>query len=104
MEAYVAPGDRRARERVSGDRGKPYYHLVLLAQNAVDHKNLVKLSSLAYTQRFYSNPLLARDPPATSTDGTHASSARPAGQLRCILQNVCLKDLVVQRSISNARI
>src|SRR3954447_17583798 len=60
MEAYVAPGDRRTRARAAplGARGssrssKPYYHLVLLAQYAVGYRNLVKLSSLAYTEGFY---------------------------------------------------
>src|SRR6266513_2628097 len=48
IEAYVAPGDRRARDRVGGDRGKPYYHLVVLAQNAIGYKYVVKFSSLAY--------------------------------------------------------
>src|SRR5438128_4899677 len=52
MEAYVAPGSRRARERLAGPRAKPYYHLVLLARDAVGYRNLVKLSSLAYTEGF----------------------------------------------------
>src|SRR6476660_2882168 len=45
MEAYVAPADRRNRDR-EGTR-KPYYHLVLLAKNNIGYKNLTKLSSLA---------------------------------------------------------
>src|SRR5690242_19360203 len=42
MEAYVAPGSRLERGRQSA-KAKPYYHLVLLARDAVGYKNLVKL-------------------------------------------------------------
>ncbi|MGI9043789.1 MAG: PHP domain-containing protein, partial [Gemmatimonadaceae bacterium] len=59
MEAYVAPGDRRVKER-EGNR-KPYYHLVLLAINEVGYKNLVKLSSLGFTEGFYSRPRVDRE-------------------------------------------
>ena len=60
MEAYVAPGDRRTRGRPAPGM-KPYFHLVLLARDMVGYKNLVKLSSLAYTEGFYSKPRVDRD-------------------------------------------
>ncbi|HEX6628335.1 MAG TPA: PHP domain-containing protein, partial [Gemmatimonadaceae bacterium] len=75
MEAYVAPGDRRARDRVGGDRGKPYFHLVLLAQNSTGYKNLVKLSSLAYTEGFYAKPRMDRELLAKYNEGIVISSA-----------------------------
>jgi DNA polymerase-3 subunit alpha len=81
MEAYVAPGDRRARDRVGGDRGKPYYHLVLLAQNATGYKNLVKLSSLAYTEGFYAKPRMDRELLAKYNEGIVVSSACMAGEI-----------------------
>ena len=81
MEAYVAPGDRRARDRVGGDRGKPYYHLVLLAQNATGYKNLVKLSSLAYTEGFYAKPRVDRELLAKYSEGIVVSSACMAGEI-----------------------
>ena len=40
---------------------KPYFHLVLLARDMVGYKNLVKLSSLAYTEGFYSKPRVDRE-------------------------------------------
>ena len=40
---------------------KPYYHLVLLARDMAGYKNLVKLSSLAYTEGFYSKPRVDRE-------------------------------------------
>ncbi len=81
MEAYVAPGDRRARERVGGDRGKPYFHLVLLAQNSTGYKNLVKLSSLAYTEGFYAKPRMDRELLAKYNEGIVVSSACMAGEI-----------------------
>jgi len=44
MEAYVAPGDRRTRER-EGNR-KPYFHLVILAKNQIGYRNLAKSSRI----------------------------------------------------------
>ena len=52
MEAYVAPGDRRHRSwAAAGERN--YFHLVLLARDLQGYRNLVKLSSIAYTEGFY---------------------------------------------------
>src|SRR5262249_28910659 len=60
MEAYVAPGDRRDRTtQAGGTQGaqkKPYYHQILLATNATGYANLVRLSSIAYTEGFYYKP------------------------------------------------
>src|ERR1041385_3723571 len=82
MEAYVAPGDRRARERVGhGTKTKPYYHLVLLARDAVGYRNLVKLSSLAYTEGFYSKPRVDRELLAKFSEGIIVSSACMAGEI-----------------------
>ena len=69
MEAYVAPGDRRTRGR-PGPGQKPYYHLVLLARDLVGYKNLVKLSSLGYTEGFYTKPRIDRE-----QDGGRAGDA-----------------------------
>ena len=79
MEAYVATGDRRSRER-EGNR-KPYYHLVVLAKNAAGYRNLVKLSSLAYTEGFYSRPRVDRELLARYNEGLIVSSACMAGEV-----------------------
>ncbi|MDQ2889173.1 MAG: DNA polymerase III subunit alpha [Gemmatimonadota bacterium] len=88
MEAYVAPGDRRSRQRFEGapERGKAvksraYYHLVLLAQNETGYRNLVKLSSLGYTEGFYSKPRIDRELLARYNDGIVVSSACMAGEV-----------------------
>lgn len=81
MEAYVAPGDRRSRQRIEGRKSRAYYHLVLLAQNATGYKNLVKLSSLSYTEGFYSKPRVDRELLARYNEGLIVSSACMAGEV-----------------------
>ena len=80
MEAYVAPGDRRTKGRPAPGI-KPYYHLVLLARDMVGYKNLVKLSSLAYTEGFYSKPRVDRELLAKYNEGLIVSSACLAGEI-----------------------
>ncbi len=80
MEAYVASGDRRARTR-SGPGERNYYHLILLAQNLTGYRNLVKLSSLAYTQGFYGRPRVDRELLAKYNEGIIVSSACMAGEV-----------------------
>jgi DNA polymerase-3 subunit alpha len=80
MEAYVAPGDRRQRSRtVSGT--KPYFHLVLLARDAIGYRNLVKLSSFAFTEGFYTKPRVDRELLAQYNEGIIVSSACMAGEI-----------------------
>jgi DNA polymerase-3 subunit alpha len=80
MEAYVAPGDRRVKGRPAPGV-KPYFHLVLLARDLVGYKNLVKLSSLAYTEGFYSKPRVDRELLAKYSEGLIVSSACLAGEI-----------------------
>ena len=80
MEAYVAPGDRRVKGRPAPGV-KPYYHLVLLARDMTGYKNLVKLSSLAYTEGFYSKPRVDRELLAKYSEGIIVSSACLAGEI-----------------------
>src|SRR5471032_2051272 len=85
MEAYVAPGDRRQRGRATPG-AKSYYHLVLLARDMTGYKNLVKLSSLAYTEGFYSKPRIDRELLAKYSEGLIVSSACMAGEIAVNLQ------------------
>src|SRR5918993_1569189 len=80
MEAYVAPGDRRVKGRPTPG-AKPYYHLVLLARDMAGYKNLVKLSSLAYTEGFYTKPRVDRELLAKYSEGLIVSSACLAGEV-----------------------
>lgn len=85
MEAYVAPGDRRDRSR-SGQGERAYYHLVLLARDMQGYKNLVKLSSIGYTEGFYHKPRIDREVLAKHHEGIIVSSACMAGEVARHLQ------------------
>jgi len=80
MEAYVAPGDRRDRSR-SGQGERAYYHLVLLARDMQGYRNLVKLSSIGYTEGFYHRPRVDREVLARHHEGIIVSSACMAGEV-----------------------
>jgi DNA polymerase-3 subunit alpha len=80
MEAYVAPGDRRDRTR-SAQGEKAYYHLVLLARDREGYRNLVKLSSLGYTEGFYHKPRVDREVLRAHAGGLIVSSACLAGEV-----------------------
>ncbi|MCH7531418.1 MAG: DNA polymerase III subunit alpha [Gemmatimonadetes bacterium] len=80
MEAYVAPGDRRDRSR-SGQGERAYYHLILLARDQVGYKNLVKLSSIGYTEGFYHRPRVDREVLARYSEGLIVSSACMASEV-----------------------
>jgi len=86
MEAYVASADRRARTR-GGPGERNYYHLILLAQNLAGYRNLVKLSSLAYTEGFYGKPRVDRELLAKYNAGIVVSSACMAGEVATHLLN-----------------
>ncbi len=80
MEAYVAPGDRRDRS-MSGQGERAYFHLVLLARDRVGWKNLVKLSSLGYTEGFYHKPRVDRELLEAHSEGLVVTSACMAGEV-----------------------
>ncbi len=80
MEAYVATGDRRTRGRPAPGV-KPYYHLVLLARDLQGYRNLVKLTSLGYTEGFYTKPRIDRELLAAHSEGLIVSSACLAGEV-----------------------
>ena len=93
MEAYVAPGDRRERGRTRAPAeanrsfSKPYHHLVVLARDASGYRNLVKLSSLAYTEGFYAKPRVDRELLARYNEGLVVTSACMAGEVATHLLN-----------------
>jgi DNA polymerase III subunit alpha len=80
MEAYVAPGDRRLKQRAAPGQ-KSNYHLVLLARDLTGYRNLVKLSSLAYTEGFYGKPRVDRELLAQHHEGIIVTSACMAGEV-----------------------
>ena len=98
MEAYVAPGDRRVRGRNGGSGSKPYYHLVLLARDMTGYRNLVKLSSLGFTEGFYSRPRVDRELLARYNEGIIVSSACLAGE---VAKHLMAEDLDAAREAAS---
>lgn len=66
-EAYVAPGARTERE--AKRRGEAGFHLTLLAKNLTGFKNLIKMSSIAYTEGFFYIPRIDKELLAAHSEG-----------------------------------
>jgi DNA polymerase III subunit alpha len=84
MEAYVAPGDRRAKTAGRTGDGRPedkYYHLVLLAQDMEGYRNLVRLTSIGYLEGFYHRPRIDREVLTQYSQGIVVTSACMAGEV-----------------------
>ena len=85
-EMYVAYGDRRARERPDGAPAN-YAHLVLLSMNRKGYHNLVKLSSIGYTEGFYRRPRIDHEVLEEHSEGLICLSACLAGEVARYLQH-----------------
>ena len=85
-EVYVAYGDRRTRGR---EEGAPALnaHLLLLAENRLGYQNLVKLSSIGYTEGFYRRPRVDREMLEKYAEGIICLSACLAGEVPRYLQH-----------------
>jgi DNA polymerase-3 subunit alpha len=80
FEAYVAFGDRRAREKPQ-DAPANYSHLVLLARNRQGYKNLVKLTSIGYVEGYYRRPRVDREMLERHREGIVCLSACLTGEV-----------------------
>ena len=80
FEAYVAFGDRRAREKPQDAPGS-YSHLVLLARNRQGYKNLVKLTSIGYVEGYYRRPRIDRETIEKYREGLVCLSACLTGEV-----------------------
>jgi DNA polymerase-3 subunit alpha len=76
-EVYVAPGSLADKTKAM----KEYSHLVLLAKNNEGYKNLMRLSSIAFTQGFYHKPRIDYDVLGKYKDGLICLSACLAGDI-----------------------
>jgi DNA polymerase-3 subunit alpha len=85
VEAYMAAGDRRDRQLAPGQK-KPYYHLVLLAENYAGYKNLLKLVSQGYREGFYYKPRIDKALLAERHEGLIALSACLGGEVETLLR------------------
>ncbi|MDH3735103.1 MAG: DNA polymerase III subunit alpha, partial [Gemmatimonadota bacterium] len=85
-EMYVAYGDRRSRERAERAPAN-YAHLVLLSMSRTGYHNLVKLSSIGYTEGFYRRPRIDREVLEEYSEGLVCLSACLAGEVARYLQH-----------------
>ena len=77
MEAYMAFRSHLDKEKVDSRR----YHLVLLAKNEIGYKNLMKLSSIGFSDGFYYKPRIDRELLIKHKEGLIASSACLGGEI-----------------------
>lgn len=78
-EIYVAPGSRFDKE--SGNESDRYYHLVLLAENDIGYKNLMKIVSIGCVEGFYYKPRVDLEVLQEYHEGIIALSACLAGEV-----------------------
>lgn len=82
-EVYVAPADRRDRE--TRGLGEASYHLLLLAQNLVGYRNLMRLTSIAYLEGFYYKPRVDKEILREFSEGLVACTACLGGEVPAAL-------------------
>jgi DNA polymerase-3 subunit alpha len=85
FEAYLAFGPRTAREKPAWAPA-PYSHLVLLARNRIGYKNLVRLTSIGYTEGFYRRPRIDKDVLAEHSQGIICLAACLSGEVALYLR------------------
>ncbi|MFC1738325.1 DNA polymerase III subunit alpha [Planctomycetota bacterium] len=83
IEAYIAPKSRF--EKSKSSISDAAYHLILLAENNTGYKNLLKLTSIGYTEGFYYRPRIDKQILSELSDGLIATSACLKGEIATLL-------------------
>ncbi len=83
IEAYIAPESRF--EKLKGGVKDNTYHLILLAENLTGYRNLLKLSSIGFTEGFYYRPRIDKEILAELNEGLICSTACVAGEVPAAL-------------------
>ena len=78
-EFYVAPHSRY--DKKGSEQKNRYYHLLVIARNQEGYKNLMQLSSRAYTEGFYYKPRIDDELLEKYSGGLIGSSACLAGEI-----------------------
>ncbi|MCM1106857.1 MAG: DNA polymerase III subunit alpha [Blautia sp.] len=78
-EIYVSPGSRFDRELGHGE--DRYYHLILLAENNVGYRNLMKIVSIGFTEGYYYRPRVDFETLENYHEGLICLSACLAGEI-----------------------
>ncbi len=88
MEAYIAPGSRFEKKSSGKGMKQNAFHLLLFAKNNTGYKNLMKLSSLAYTEGFYYRPRIDKEILRKYSEGLIGASACMKGEIFYKLNHV----------------
>ncbi len=76
MEAYIAEASRFDRIQTKKSQGtRNYYHLLLIAKDITGYRNLIKLTSLAFSEGFYYRPRIDKQLLEKHKEGLIATSA-----------------------------
>jgi len=79
----VGPGSRF--EKAGTEAGGKYYHLILWAVDQTGYKNLMKLSSLSFTEGFYYKPRIDDEALFALSEGLACSTACIAGEIPSLI-------------------
>lgn len=80
MEAYLANGSRLDKTALTrANKKKNYFHILLIAKDEIGYKNLVKLSSIGYTEGFYYRPRIDKEVLEKYKNGLICTSACMGG-------------------------
>src|SRR5215208_3364088 len=85
FEAYLAFGPRTAREKPSWAPAA-YSHLVLLAKNRTGYRNLVRLTSVGFTEGFYRRPRIDKEVLSAHSEGIVCLAACLSGEVALYLR------------------
>ncbi|HEY3295885.1 MAG TPA: DNA polymerase III subunit alpha [bacterium] len=85
-ETYIC-SNRKDRGSPGGRWGDYANHLLLLAKNETGYRNLVKLSSIGYTEGFYYRPRIDHEMLAKYSEGLIATSGCLAAEIPTLLLN-----------------
>ncbi len=85
IEAYIAPASRFERQKGGGVKENTF-HLILLAENITGYHNLLKLSSIGYTDGFYYRPRIDKEVLAEFGEGIICTTACIAGEVPAYLR------------------
>jgi DNA polymerase-3 subunit alpha len=80
MEAYIAPESRFEKQKGGGVKENAF-HLILLAENLTGYRNLLKLSSIGFTEGFYYRPRIDKQILAELNEGIICASGCIAGEI-----------------------
>ncbi len=83
IEAYISPTTRTDRSMANPKTAS--YHMILLAMNETGWRNLIKLSSRAYTEGFYYKPRVDRELLSEFSEGLICTTACLGGEVASAL-------------------